>query len=54
MSEVIEIEEISICPNCKSRLWEVVETMSSAGPYCRCAQCKWVDAALEGKDAKDS
>ena len=50
MNEIIEIEEISICPNCKSRLWEVVETVSSDGPYCRCAQCKWVDAALEGNE----
>jgi len=41
--EIIELEEISVCPVCKSRLWEVVETRSSNGPYCRCAQCWYED-----------
>ncbi len=48
-SEVVELEEISICPECGSRLFEIVETISSDGPYCRCSQCKW--HALEGNDA---
>ena len=41
MSEVVELEEISICPECGSRLFEIVETVSSNGPYCRCSQCEW-------------
>ena len=43
--EIIELEEITICPECGSRLFEVVETRSSDGPYCRCVECGW-----EGRD----
>ena len=48
MTEIIELEEISICPECGSRMFEIVETISSDGPYCRCSQCKW-----ESKDDTD-
>ena len=46
MSNVVELEEISVCPECKSRFWEVVETKSSGGPYCRCSDCGWSRAFL--------
>ncbi|KKK99505.1 hypothetical protein LCGC14_2632060 [marine sediment metagenome] len=45
LGEVVELEEISTCPECGSRLFEVVETRSSNGPYCRCSECGW-----EGRD----
>ena len=38
---ILELEEISVCPDCGSRAFEVVETRSSGGPYCRCLQCGW-------------
>ena len=38
---VIELEEISLCPNCKARVFEVVETRTSYGQYCRCVGCGW-------------
>jgi hypothetical protein len=41
MADVIELEEITVCPECHSREWIVVETRSSGGPFCRCAQCGW-------------
>ena len=47
-NQVIELEEISICPECGARLFEVVETRSSGGPFCRCAECAW-----EGRDVDD-
>ena len=46
---LIELEVISICPDCGSRLFEVVETASSNGPYCRCHQCKWEGKELVAK-----
>ena len=50
MSEdnVVELEEISVCPECGGRTFEIVETRTSDGPYCRCSHCKWGN-----KDAAD-
>ena len=45
-TNVVELEEISVCPECGGRTFEIVETRSSGGPYCRCPQCGW-----EGKEA---
>lgn len=42
---VVELEEISVCPECGGRTFEIVQTRTSDGPYCRCSQCKW-----EGKE----
>lgn len=41
---VLELEQISLCPDCKSRVWEVVETLTSGGPFCRCVECGWTAA----------
>ena len=38
---VVELEEISVCPECGGRTFEIVETRTSDGPYCRCSHCKW-------------
>ncbi len=45
-ADVVELEEISVCPECGSRTWAVVETRSSGGPFCRCAQCGWQDLSV--------
>ena len=44
-AEIVELEEISVCPECGNREWVVVETRSSGGPFCRCANnlCGWQD-----------
>ena len=41
--DVVELEEISLCPNCEARVFEIVETISSGGPFCRCVECGWED-----------
>ncbi len=41
MTNIIELEEISVCPECHSRSWLIVETRSSNGPFCRCKHCGW-------------
>ncbi len=46
--DVIELEEISTCPDCGGRNWNVVETRSSKGPFCRCAECGWTANKNEG------
>ena len=51
-AQLIELEEISICPECSSRLFEVVETRSSNGPYCRCASCAWEGRVVTEDDNK--
>ena len=42
-NNVVELEEISLCPNCEARVFEVVETRTSGGPFCRCVECGWTD-----------
>ena len=49
-NNVVELEEISLCPNCEARAFEVVETRSSGGPFCRCVECGWTDIQ-EASDA---
>lgn len=44
---VVHLEEISVCPECRSRFWQVVETGLSNGPFCRCAQCGWQAERLD-------
>lgn len=44
MAEVVELETVLTCARCNCRNWNVVETRSSAGPFCRCADC-----GLEGR-----
>ncbi len=50
-NNVVELEEITVCPNCRNRIWEVVETRSSNGPFCRCAECGWQE--IEAKKTED-
>ena len=40
-ADVVGLEEITVFRSCKGRTWEVVETRSSGGPFCRCAECGW-------------
>lgn len=49
MGEIIELEQISICPECKSHSFEVVETLSSNGPFCRCLNCGWSSISEDKK-----
>ncbi len=43
---VVHLEEVSVCPECWSRFWLVIETGLSDGPFCRCAECGWQDDPL--------
>lgn len=47
-NNVIELEEISLCPNCNARVFEVVETRTSGGPFCRCVECGWENKESNG------
>ena len=52
-AEIVELEEISVCPECHSREWIVVKTRSSGGPFCRCANCDWQDLSLKDTEKTD-
>lgn len=43
MGEVVDLVTVLTCPECDGRLWEVIETRLSDGPYCRCYDCYWTE-----------
>ena len=47
---VVHLETVNVCPECRSRFWEVIETGLSGGPFCRCAQCGWEAEKSEDVD----
>lgn len=50
-AELVELEEISVCPECCAREWLVIETRSSNGPFCRCARCGWQDPSVSAPNS---